>query len=164
MKEHAKNARHLVKQMIASNLTLSTAESCTGGLIAKRITDVPGCSSVFHGGCVTYTNQVKKELLGVEQSILDTYTEVSEACAKAMAEGVRARLGSDLGVSTTGYAGPGGGTAEDPVGTVYIAVAGPRRTVCRRIQAPAHFTRGQVRQYAVAMAMKLVANEIQLIK
>ena len=158
MTSKKKNAQFLVKRLIASNLTLSTAESCTGGLIAKLITDVAGCSAVFAGGCVTYTNEVKHSLLEVEQRIFDQYTEVSEPCAKAMAEGIRIRLNTDVGVSTTGYAGPSGGTAQDPVGTVYVAVATADRTVCRRIQAPKGATRGQVRRFAATAAIRMASE------
>ncbi|MBR7098245.1 MAG: CinA family protein [Clostridia bacterium] len=160
MNDGQKNAKLLVKRLTAARLTLSTAESCTGGLIAKLITDVAGSSAVFAGGCVTYTNEVKHALLGVEQQIFDQYTEVSEPCAKAMAAGVRAKLNTHIGVSTTGYAGPGGGTEKDPVGTVYIAVATPERTVCRRIQAPKGSTRGQVRHLAATIAIRMIAEEL----
>ena len=161
MTEQSKNANLLVKQLTDLNLTLSTAESCTGGLIAKQITDVSGCSSVFFGGCVTYTNQVKQQLLGVDPQIFEHYTEVSEECAKAMAEGIRNRLGTDFGVSTTGYAGPTGGTTENPVGTVYIAVATPNKTVCQRIQAPVGSTRNQVRSYAADTALQTVLELLE---
>ena len=116
-------AARVVEKLLQTGQTLATAESCTGGLIAARITDVPGCSSVFFGGCVTYTNEIKQRLLGVRTETLDTYTEVSEQTACEMAKGARERLGTDLAVSTTGFAGPGGGTPTQPVGTVYIALA-----------------------------------------
>lgn len=156
MTEQTQTARQLVEALTASNLTFSTAESCTGGLIAKYITDIPGCSSVFFGGCITYTNTVKMQLLDVNPQIIDTYTEVSEECAKAMANGVRRKLGTTIGVSTTGYAGPGGGTPKNPVGTVYIAVATPQETVCRRIQASADHSRQQIREYAALIALQMV--------
>ena len=153
-------AKKLIRLLTESNQTLSTAESCTGGLIAKLITDVAGCSAVIVGGCVTYTNEMKHQMLGVDPQIFEDFTEVSEACAKAMAEGVRRQLKTDLGISTTGYAGPGGGTAQDPVGTVYIAVATPNRTLCRRIQAPPHFNREQVRELAALTALEMAASEL----
>ena len=105
----------IVREFSARGITLATAESCTGGLIAKLVTDIPGSSSVLLGGCVTYTNEVKIKLLGVDPAIIDRDTEVSHTCAKAMAQGARALMGSDIAVSTTGYAGPGGGTERDPV-------------------------------------------------
>ena len=154
-------ATELVAELQAAKRTLSTAESCTGGMIAKEITDVAGCSAVFFGGCVTYTNEIKAKLLGVDPQIFDTYTEVSEPCAKAMAEGVRRNLGTDLGVATTGYAGPTGGTPQDPVGTVYIAVATPERTACQRMQAPTGSSREQVRAMAAEVAMQMAIRALE---
>lgn len=116
-------AARTVAKLIETGKTLATAESCTGGLIAARITDVAGCSAVFYGGCVTYTNEVKQKLLGVRTETLATYTEISHQTACEMARGVRERLGTDIGVSATGFAGPGGGTEKDPAGTVYIGLS-----------------------------------------
>ena len=113
---------------------IATAESCTGGLIAGRITDVSGSSAYFEQGFITYSNEAKMRLLGVSKDIVATEGgpgAVSEACARAMAEGVRAAAGSEVGLSVTGIAGPTGGSAEKPVGTVYIAVATPSGAVCR---------------------------------
>ena len=106
-------------------LTISTAESCTGGLVSHRITSVPGSSSYFLGGVVAYSNAVKMSLLGVPEDVLKSVGAVSSECALAMARGVRQRIGADVGVSTTGIAGPGGATATKPVGLVYIACATP---------------------------------------
>lgn len=115
--------RVLVDLLHERKLTLSAAESCTGGLIAKRITDIAGCSDVFFGGCVTYTNEVKNKLLGVSLDTLGKYGAVSEQTAMEMARGVRERTGSDIGVSATGIAGPGGGSEEIPVGTVFLGIS-----------------------------------------
>jgi nicotinamide-nucleotide amidase len=104
-------------------LTLATAESCTGGLIAERITDVPGSSDYFLGGIVAYSNAVKVAQLGVSEAVLASEGAVSEPVVRAMAEGVRSRFGSDFGVATSGISGPDGGTAEKPVGLVWIAIA-----------------------------------------
>lgn len=112
-----------VKKLLETGKTLATAESCTGGLIAARVTDVAGCSAIFLGGCVTYTNDIKMALLGVNPASIEAYTEVSAQVAREMARGARKRLGADLAVSATGFAGPGGGTAQNPAGTVYIALA-----------------------------------------
>lgn len=113
----------LVRLFTERGLTVATAESCTGGLIGARITAVSGASQVFLGGCITYTNEMKIRLLGVDPATIDAHTEVSAETAAEMAAGVRERLGSDVGLSATGYAGPTGGTDENPVGTVYVGVA-----------------------------------------
>lgn len=108
--------------------TVATAESCTGGGIAERITDVPGSSDYFLGGVVAYSNQAKQSLLGVPEELLVAHGAVSSPVAKAMAEGVRSSFGSTYGVATTGISGPGGGSEDKPVGLVYIALAGPEGT------------------------------------
>lgn len=110
-------------------LTLATAESCTGGLIGHRITNVSGSSDYFRGGVSAYANEVKQAVLGVKRETLAAHGAVSEATAREMAEGVRRALGADIGLSTTGIAGPSGGTAEKPVGLVYIGVADANGTV-----------------------------------
>ncbi len=106
-----------------SPLTIATAESCTGGGVAAALTSLAGSSDYVMGGIVSYSNAAKADLLGVSQEILDTRGAVSPECARAMAEGARRALGTDLAVSTTGIAGPGGGTPRKPVGLVYIALA-----------------------------------------
>ena len=105
--------------------TLATAESCTGGAIASKITAMAGASTFFNGGVVAYSNAVKMSTLGVKSKTLEMHGAVSEETVREMATGVRERLGADYGVATSGIAGPGGGTAEKPVGTVWIALAGP---------------------------------------
>lgn len=114
-------------------LTFAAAESCTGGLIAERFTNIPGASEHFRGGVVSYTNGVKANVLGVPQDILDSVGAVSAETAKAMAEGVRRVCGSDIGVSVTGLAGPGGDAFGHSVGTVYIALADGKETVVRHL-------------------------------
>lgn len=104
-------------------LTLSAAESCTGGLLSSMITDVPGSSGYFTGSVVAYDNEVKKKTLGVKSATLREYGAVSVAAADEMASGVRRRLKTDIGVAVTGIAGPGGGTVRKPVGTVFIGVS-----------------------------------------
>ena len=113
----------LVIALRKNGLKLACAESCTGGLVAKRITDISGCSDVFLGGCVTYANEAKTALLGVKPETLAEHGAVSQETAMEMAKGVRENLGADIGISTTGIAGPTGGTPEKPVGTVYIGVS-----------------------------------------
>ncbi|MEE9935706.1 MAG: competence/damage-inducible protein A [Deltaproteobacteria bacterium] len=112
-------------------LTIAVAESCTGGLIANRLTDVSGSSVYFDRGFVTYSNEAKIRELGVPSEIIEKHGAVSEETAQRMAEGVRRVAGTDLGLSSTGIAGPTGGTKEKPVGTVYIALADAGRTICR---------------------------------
>ena len=117
-------ARQLQTVCLARGLTVATAESCTGGLVAHVITEVPGSSGYLVGGVVAYSDAVKRDLLGVPADTLRAHGAVSAQAAMAMAEGVRAHLGTDLGVAVTGVAGPDGGTAAKPVGLVYVAVAG----------------------------------------
>jgi nicotinamide-nucleotide amidase len=117
-----------------SGLTLSLAESCSGGLIAQRITDIPGCSRYFLEGVVTYSNAAKMRLLGVPAELLDSCGAVSSECAAAMATGVRQASGSDLGLAVTGIAGPDGGSEEKPVGTVFISLSSPDGCRTKRFQ------------------------------
>ena len=120
----------------AAGQTVATAESCTGGLIAKRLTDVPGSSAYVVGGVVAYANEVKTALLDVDPAVIEAHGAVSEPVARQMAEGVRRRLGTDWGLSATGVAGPGGGTADKPVGLVWIGLAGPNGVEARAIHRP----------------------------
>jgi len=129
MEDSAKRAGELLKQM---GLTLSLAESCTGGLIAHRITNIPGSSNYFLGGVVAYSNEAKEKIVGVPHETLLRYGAVSEESARAMAEGARRLLASDLALAVTGIAGPTGGTPEKPVGLVYIALAAEEEMRCER--------------------------------
>ncbi len=113
----------LVRMLREAGLTLATAESCTGGLLAKRITDVPGSSDVFLGGVVAYSNEAKVNLVGVPEKMVRDHGAVSREVAEALAVGARARFGAHVGVGITGIAGPGGGTPEKPVGLVWMAIA-----------------------------------------
>ncbi len=114
--------------------SLSVAESCTGGLLASRITDVPGASEYFRGGVIAYQNSVKEGILGVPAETIARHGAVSGQTALEMVRGCKRLFGSELSVSITGIAGPGGGTPENPVGTVYIAVATPDDTLSIRLQ------------------------------
>jgi nicotinamide-nucleotide amidase len=116
--------------------TLAVAESCTGGLVAQRLTDVPGSSKYFVEGAVTYSNEAKTRTLGVEPALLLEHGAVSAPVVEAMAEGIRKRARTDFGLAVTGIAGPGGGSAEKPVGLVYIALADDVRTKHRKLQIP----------------------------
>jgi nicotinamide-nucleotide amidase len=111
------------ENLIKHNMTLATAESCTGGLIAKYFTDIPGSSRFFYGGAVTYNNALKHSLAGVDPQIIKTNGAVSEEVALAMAIGIKNKTESNIGIGTTGISGPGGGSVEKPVGIVYIAIA-----------------------------------------
>lgn len=116
-------ARELLDLLVAARLTVATAESCTGGLIAAALTHHAGSSASVLGGAVTYSNAMKHELLGVEMALFDWVGAVSSDVAASMADGVRERSGADLAVSTTGIAGPGGGSPDKPVGLVWFGVA-----------------------------------------
>jgi competence/damage-inducible protein CinA-like protein len=135
-------------------LRLATAESCTGGLVAARLTDVPGSSASFVGGVVAYSDEVKRSELDVSQELLATHGAVSAEVAAAMAEGARARLGADVAVAVTGVAGPGGGTPEKPVGRVHIHAAGPDRSLTQMLDLPGE--RGQIRVRATVTALHLL--------
>ncbi len=114
----------LVELLIENKMKLATAESCTGGLIAQKITSVPGASECFDCGVVTYSNQQKHKLLGVSTETLEKFGAVSEQTALEMCKGVRTLAAADFGISVTGIAGPGGGTPQKPVGTVWIGICG----------------------------------------
>ena len=116
-------AAGIVAELQLCNLTLATAESCTGGAIAAAITGVAGCSAVFKGGVVAYCNEVKASVLGVQKVTLEAHGAVSENTVREMVAGVQRLTGSDCAVATSGIAGPGGGSPEKPVGTVWVAVA-----------------------------------------
>ena len=160
---HFDFAARLVAACTRRGLTLGTAESCTGGGVAAAITDVAGSSSAFVGGFVTYTNELKIELLGVPTEVIERETEVSHACARAMAIGTRERLGVTLAVSTTGYAGPGGGTERDPVGTVYIGVSTANDCFTERFSAPRGANREEVRRAATERALELALQAAELL-
>jgi nicotinamide-nucleotide amidase len=136
---------------------VAAAESCTGGLLLQRLTDVPGSSSWVEGGVVAYANAVKVEGLDVDPALLTTHGAVSEQVAGAMAEGVRRRLGTEVGVAITGIAGPGGGSDDKPVGTVFVAVASTTTDV-RRFLFPGD--RSMVRQFSAAAALNLLRRHL----
>lgn len=133
--------------------TIATAESCTGGLVGHLLTEIAGSSAYYQGGVIAYSNDVKQSHLGVPAAILETEGAVSEATARAMAQGVRERIGTSVGVSTTGIAGPGGGTAVKPVGLVYMCVVTPETTLCRRYVFDGD--RQQNKQYTALRALEL---------
>ena len=133
------------------------AESCTGGIVAKRLTDLAGASDVVKGGVVSYANAVKTAALGVPESMLAEHGAVSEPVALAMARGARERLGADVAVATTGIAGPGGGSVDKPVGTVWFAVSTPNVTMAVHKKLP-DFGRDRVREMAGATALRILLD------
>ncbi len=157
MSEHLTPEREVSALLREQGRTLAAAESCTGGLIAKRMTDLAGASQIFLGGVVSYTNAVKARVLGVPQALLDEYGAVSEPVARAMAEGVRRITGADYGVSVTGVAGPDRDDRGNAVGTVYVALAGAEGTVCRLCRF-GHLSRAEIRERAAAAALALLLS------
>lgn len=149
---HPSLAHATIAAARAAGLTLGTAESCTGGLVGAALTDVPGASAVFAGGIISYANAVKMCQLGVPGAVLATDGAVSEACARAMADGARAAMGVDIAVAITGIAGPGGATPGKPVGTVWFAWSGAGLDGARRVQIKGD--RARVRAFAVAHALE----------
>lgn len=139
---------------------LATAESCTGGLVAGALTAIAGSSEVFEYGFVTYANAAKTRLLGVSPDILGAHGAVSEATARAMAEGARAASGADLAVAVTGIAGPGGGSAEKPVGLVWFGLASAGGTVVRE-ERFGDLGRAGVREAAVKVALRMLLEAAQ---
>ena len=126
-------AGDVVCEFSRKGLTFSSAESCTGGLVGGKITAASGSSAVYFGGIITYTNDIKINVLGVDSALIDCYTEVSAPVARQMAERVREKLSSAVGVSATGFAGPMGGNENDPVGTVYVGIAAAEKTHVYRL-------------------------------
>ena len=142
--------------LIRENISVATAESCTAGMIASALGDIPGVSSIFSEGYVTYSNDAKEKNLGVPHEILLEHGAVSEQTARAMAEGVTKKSGARLGISSTGIAGPDGGTAEKPVGLVYIGICFDGETVVRKNLFSG--TRADVREKTVLTAFEMIAK------
>lgn len=152
-------AETVVRLLSEKGLLLTTAESCTGGLIAERITDVSGASAVFHCGIVSYANDIKARLLGVSEETLRKYGAVSSQTAREMAEGARRLASADIALSVTGMAGPTSDEAGKPVGLIYIALAARDKTIVKKLEN--HFS-GDVRQKnreaAADAALSLLAD------
>ncbi len=147
----------LCKNLLEKRLKITTAESCTGGMIAARITSVSGASGCFDAGVVTYSNEQKRKLLGVSKKTLKKYGAVSEETALEMCKGVRVLAKADIGISVTGIAGPTGGTAEKPVGTVWIGICSKK--TCKAECFLFDGNRDEVREQTVVKALEL-ANDI----
>ena len=150
----------LVNTLKDKKLTIACAESCTGGLVAKTITDVGGCSSVFLGGVVSYANEIKEKVLGVKCETLKKYGAVSEFTAMEMADGVRRLCNSDIGISTTGIAGPGGGTEEKPVGTVYVGFSYKDTTIAFNLKLDPTLSRDEIRTQTVEKILSFTLDKI----
>ena len=147
-------AEKLVKVLTEKQMTCATAESCTGGGVGHAITAISGSSTVFWGGVISYDNSVKQGVLGVPEEVLETKGAVSSECASAMAEGARRLLKTDLAVSITGIAGPGGGSEEKPVGLVWFGLASKTDTVTEKMVFPGD--REAVRSAAIEHALGLL--------
>ena len=162
-----KTAANVVKLLLSKGKKAATAESCTGGLVSAAITSVSGSSEVFEMGVCSYANRIKQEALGVTNEALEKYGAVSEQVAREMAQGVMERSGSDFGVSTTGIAGPTGGSEEKPVGTVWIGVCSKSSCRAERFlfgvgNCPDDMTeREYIRRQAVRKALEMLQNEIE---
>ncbi len=153
----------LIEQLKQRGLMLCTAESCTGGLLAKLITDLPGTSAVFERGFVTYSNASKNQLLGVGKNVLERYGAVSEEVAREMASRALKHAEADIAVSITGIAGPDGGTAAKPVGTVFIATAYQRDSLLDVVAQKYHFdgNRGAIRTQSAEAAIDMLLEAVQ---
>lgn len=149
--------------LLERGLTLATAESCTGGLVARRITALPGASRVYRGGVVSYWTEVKAAVLGVPQEILDAHGAVSEETARAMAEGARRITGADIAVSVTGVAGPDPDERGNPVGLVFIGLATPEGTFCRRTESGRR-TRDRIQDLSANHALDMVRRYLTGLK
>lgn len=153
-------AAETVATLRLKKLTIATAESCTGGLIAGALTSIPGSSDVVYGGFVTYANAAKILMVGVSPELLREHGAVSEAVARAMAEGARLMGGVDIAVAVTGIAGPDGGSSTKPVGLVHFAVATLEKTVHLRKDFDPGWSRDQIRQASVVEALRLVGTAL----
>lgn len=155
-------AQQVLRLLQQKGQLLATAESCTGGLVGAALTAIPGSSASYRGGFITYHDDVKHSLLGISRNILQSEGAVSEAVARLMAESCRSRLQCDWGISTTGYAGPEGGDSENPVGTVWMAIAGPQGTTA--IKKIFSGTRYQIQEQTVLFLMNSLLNNIETVQ
>jgi len=153
-------AEHLLATAKAGGVRIATAESCTGGLIAALLTEIPGSSDVFGRGFVTYSNKAKEDMLGVPTATLRQHGAVSEAVARIMAEGAIRNSTAQLSVAVTGIAGPGGGTDEKPVGLVHIAVARAGEPTLHRECRFGDIGRGKVRLASVVTALEMLQQQL----
>ena len=155
-------AKAAAEALICAKKTLATAESCTGGLLGKLITDIPGVSEVYLGGGVTYANSAKVKICSVNEATLAAHGAVSEEVACEMAEGIRLSLGADIGVSTTGVAGPGGGSAEKPVGLVYVGISDKNGTRAFKLLHGETLSRDEIRYKTAEFVFSQIVNTLNL--
>ena len=151
-------AEKVVSSSKQKNIKFCVAESCTGGGIAKAITDVPGCSKVFLGGIIAYSNDIKCRLLGVSKKTIEDFGAVSEETAKEMAENAAKIFNADFAIASTGIAGPAGGTKEKPVGTVWIAVTTLQKTITEKNIFSGN--RENIREQTIVRALELLIKEL----
>ena len=147
--------------LLAKQQTLAVAESCTGGMLGKLLTDIPGSSAYFKGGVMAYANEVKVKMLGIAAESIETQGAVSSVVAEQMAIGIRDRLDTDWGIGITGVAGPGGGTADKPVGLVYIGLARPDGGVeSMKYRLSSHFDRDLIRQMSAQQSLDMLRRRL----
>ena len=158
--EEKKTAYELVELLKKRGLKAATAESLTGGLLSKLITDISGASQVFECGVCSYSNRIKREVLGVSEETLEKFTEYSHACAREMSQGIRRLSGADIGIATTGIAGPSGGTEEKPVGTVYVGISTKNDTNSFELKLGADLSRAEIRECSAEQALALALETL----
>lgn len=152
-------ARRIVEECTAAGVKISTAESCTGGMISAAVTAIPGSSAVIELGICSYSNRIKHEILGVTESTLSQFSEYSLACAEEMAKGAIRVSGADLAVATSGVAGPSGGTEENPIGTVYICAADKNSVTSEKFLFDDR-GRDRIRAAATEKALEMLLDKI----
>ncbi len=148
----------VIRALIEKNITIATAESCTGGMLGKEITAVSGASEIYGFGFITYANEAKVKILGVGEDTLQKFGAVSEETALQMADGARRVSGADISVSVTGIAGPGGGTKEKPVGLVWIALSSKHGTIAKKLNL--YGKRGKIKKQTCEKVFEFINEQI----
>lgn len=166
---HAQNLnndleKNVARKLFSRSMKISIAESCTGGLLSSRLTDVAGSSAFIKLNFITYSNEAKQEILGVSTETLQKYGAVSEQCAKEMVEGLILKTKSDIAIATTGIAGPDGGTPEKPVGTMYLAIKHKFKTEVKKIEISPEYSRKQIKQLFAQKALESLSEFIENIE
>ena len=151
-------AKQIHMLLLKNNKTIAVAESCTGGLISKMLTDNPGSSNYFLAGIVSYNNKAKEKILKIPAAIIKEHAAVSKKIASLMAKSIQKISGADLGIGVTGIAGPGGGTKNKPVGTIFIAISGASFSVVRKLRLKG--TRANIRKQTATAALKLLKSKL----